>query len=104
VYQVVDVFTEVPFAGNMPAVFPDAVGLSDGAMQAVARELNLSENELRFRTEVYAEQSRGWQCPAKRGKPESHRVSLRRKLHGEYRFHKTPFRAAHSYTGAVRER
>jgi len=42
-YHVVDVFTEIPFAGNMLAVFPDAAGLSDGTMQAIARELNLSE-------------------------------------------------------------
>lgn len=38
-----DVFTEVVFGGNPVAVFPDAQGLSDGEMQQIARELNLSE-------------------------------------------------------------
>ncbi|MGC8837627.1 MAG: PhzF family phenazine biosynthesis protein [Anaerolineae bacterium] len=39
----VDAFTEVPFAGNPCAVLPDAQGLSDEEMQAIARETNLSE-------------------------------------------------------------
>ena len=39
----VDVFAERPFAGNPLAVFPDAAGLSDAEMQAIAREMNLSE-------------------------------------------------------------
>ena len=38
-----DVFTARRFAGNPLAVFPDASGLSDEQMQAIARELNLSE-------------------------------------------------------------
>ena len=38
-----DVFTQTPLAGNPLAVFPDARGLSDGEMQSVAREMNLSE-------------------------------------------------------------
>ncbi len=38
-----DVFTSRPLEGNPLAVFPDARGLSDGEMQAVAREMNLSE-------------------------------------------------------------
>jgi trans-2,3-dihydro-3-hydroxyanthranilate isomerase len=42
-YQVLDVFTRVPFEGNPLAVFPDAKGLSAARMQAIARELNLSE-------------------------------------------------------------
>ena len=41
-YQV-DVFAARPFEGNPLAVFPDAAGLSDAQMQAVAREMNLSE-------------------------------------------------------------
>jgi PhzF family phenazine biosynthesis protein len=39
----VDVFTERPLGGNPLAVFPDAEGLSDAEMQAIAREMNLSE-------------------------------------------------------------
>jgi trans-2,3-dihydro-3-hydroxyanthranilate isomerase len=38
-----DVFTQTPLAGNPLAVFPDARGLNDGEMQALAREMNLSE-------------------------------------------------------------
>jgi len=38
-----DVFTSEPFLGNPLAVFPDGRGLSDGEMQAIAREMNLSE-------------------------------------------------------------
>jgi trans-2,3-dihydro-3-hydroxyanthranilate isomerase len=38
-----DVFTSTPFAGNPLAVFPEADGLSDGEMQKIAREMNLSE-------------------------------------------------------------
>ena len=39
----VDVFARTRFAGNPLAVFPDASGLSDKEMQAIAREMNLSE-------------------------------------------------------------
>ena len=38
-----DVFTQTPLAGNPLGVFTDAHGLDDGEMQAVAREMNLSE-------------------------------------------------------------
>jgi PhzF family phenazine biosynthesis protein len=39
----VDAFTTEPLSGNAAGVVPDAAGLSDRAMQAVARELNASE-------------------------------------------------------------
>jgi trans-2,3-dihydro-3-hydroxyanthranilate isomerase len=39
----VDAFTTVPMEGNACAVLPDADGLSDERMQAIAREMNLSE-------------------------------------------------------------
>ena len=42
-YHLVDVFTDRPFGGNQLAVFTDAGGLSAGIMQAIAKELNLSE-------------------------------------------------------------
>jgi trans-2,3-dihydro-3-hydroxyanthranilate isomerase len=42
-YQIFDVFTETPLAGNALAVVLDAEGLDDTAMQAIAREFNLSE-------------------------------------------------------------
>ena len=38
-----DVFTDRTFGGNPLAVLPDARGLSDGQMQAIAREFNYSE-------------------------------------------------------------
>src|SRR6266705_2956728 len=38
-----DVFTQTPLSGNPLAIFPDARGLSDAEMQALAREMNLSE-------------------------------------------------------------
>ncbi len=43
-----DVFTQRPLEGNPLAVFPDAPGLSDAEMQAVAREMNLSETTFIF--------------------------------------------------------
>lgn len=42
-FVTVDVFTERRFGGNPLAVFPDARGLSDAEMQALAAEFNLSE-------------------------------------------------------------
>jgi trans-2,3-dihydro-3-hydroxyanthranilate isomerase len=38
-----DVFSSRPFEGNQLAVFPDGNGLTDQQMQAIAREMNLSE-------------------------------------------------------------
>jgi len=38
-----DVFTRTPLAGNPLAIFTDARGLTDKQMQALAREMNLSE-------------------------------------------------------------
>src|ERR1700693_121241 len=42
-FVTVDVFTDRRFGGNPLAVFPDARGLSDEQMQALAAEFNLSE-------------------------------------------------------------
>jgi trans-2,3-dihydro-3-hydroxyanthranilate isomerase len=42
-FVTVDVFTDRRFGGNPLAVFPDASGLSDTQMQALAAEFNLSE-------------------------------------------------------------
>jgi trans-2,3-dihydro-3-hydroxyanthranilate isomerase len=42
-FMTVDVFTDVRFGGNPLAVFPQADGLSDDEMQALAAEFNLSE-------------------------------------------------------------
>jgi trans-2,3-dihydro-3-hydroxyanthranilate isomerase len=42
-FVTVDVFAEERFGGNPLAVFPDARGLTDAQMQALAREFNLSE-------------------------------------------------------------
>jgi trans-2,3-dihydro-3-hydroxyanthranilate isomerase len=42
-YVVVDVFTDVPLAGNQLAVFTDARDLTGEEMQSLAREMNFSE-------------------------------------------------------------
>ena len=42
-FMTVDVFTDKRFGGNPLAVFPDAGGLTDEQMQAIAAEFNLSE-------------------------------------------------------------
>lgn len=42
-YHLVDVFTKKALEGNALAVFPDARMLDDATMQAIAREMNLSE-------------------------------------------------------------
>jgi trans-2,3-dihydro-3-hydroxyanthranilate isomerase len=42
-FVTVDVFTDRRFGGNPLAVFPDARGLTDAQMQALAMEFNLSE-------------------------------------------------------------
>jgi trans-2,3-dihydro-3-hydroxyanthranilate isomerase len=47
-FVTVDVFTERRFGGNPLAVFPDARGLSDAAMQSLAAEFNLSETTFVF--------------------------------------------------------
>jgi trans-2,3-dihydro-3-hydroxyanthranilate isomerase len=43
-FVTVDVFTDTRFGGNPLAVFPDARGMSDAEMQALAAEFNLSES------------------------------------------------------------
>ncbi len=42
-FSVYDVFTDSKLAGNPLAVIFDAEGLSDEAMQEIAKEMNLSE-------------------------------------------------------------
>ncbi len=42
-YLLLDAFTDEPLAGNQLAVVPHGAGLSEERMQALARELNLSE-------------------------------------------------------------
>ncbi|MHC2569813.1 PhzF family phenazine biosynthesis isomerase [Rhizobium leguminosarum] len=50
IYQV-DAFTTQPFKGNPAGVVPDATGLGPADMQAIARELNLSETAFVFPSE-----------------------------------------------------
>jgi trans-2,3-dihydro-3-hydroxyanthranilate isomerase len=47
-FVIADVFTDQPFSGNQLGVFPDAQGLSDRAMQSIARELNFPETTFVF--------------------------------------------------------
>jgi trans-2,3-dihydro-3-hydroxyanthranilate isomerase len=54
-----DVFTSVALEGNSLAVFSDGRGLSDSEMQAVAKEMNLSETTFILPRDAAAEQARG---------------------------------------------
>jgi trans-2,3-dihydro-3-hydroxyanthranilate isomerase len=54
-----DVFCSVPFLGNPLAVFPDGRGLSDAQMQAIAREMNLSETTFVLPRDSAVERERG---------------------------------------------
>ena len=58
-YQLCDVFTDRPLDGNQLAVFLHADGLSDAAMQALARETNLSETTFVSRCDAATERERG---------------------------------------------
>jgi trans-2,3-dihydro-3-hydroxyanthranilate isomerase len=54
-----DVFTQTPLAGNPLAVFPNAHGLGDIEMQALAREMNLSETTFIFPRDAATEAREG---------------------------------------------
>jgi len=54
-----DVFTSQALEGNPLAVFPDATGLTDDQMQAIAREMNLSETTFIFPRVAAIEKERG---------------------------------------------
>ena len=54
-----DVFTSKPLEGNSLAVIFDARGLSDAQMQALAREMNLSETTFIFPRDRKIERERG---------------------------------------------
>lgn len=56
-----DVFTAVPLEGNPLAVFPDGRELSDREMQALAKEMNLSETTFIIPRDAATEQQRGVQ-------------------------------------------
>jgi trans-2,3-dihydro-3-hydroxyanthranilate isomerase len=58
-FVTLDVFTAVPLEGNQLAVFTDARGLSDAEMQALAREMNLSETTFVLPRDAATEQERG---------------------------------------------
>jgi trans-2,3-dihydro-3-hydroxyanthranilate isomerase len=55
----VDVFSSRPLEGNALAVFPDGRGLSDGEMQAIAKETNLSETTFVLPRDSETERQRG---------------------------------------------
>lgn len=54
-----DVFSAKPLEGNSLAVFSDARGLSDGEMQAIAKEMNLSETTFILPRDQETERERG---------------------------------------------
>lgn len=58
-YQLCDVFTSRRLEGNQLAVFLDAAALSTDEMQAIAREMNLSETTFVHRRDKNIERARG---------------------------------------------
>src|SRR3954462_6806673 len=54
-----DVFTSRALEGNPLAVFPDGRGLSDDEMQAIAKEMNLSETTSILPRDAQTEKERG---------------------------------------------
>lgn len=54
-----DVFSSTPLEGNSLAVFSDGRGLSDAEMQAIAREMNLSETTFILPRDAATERERG---------------------------------------------
>jgi trans-2,3-dihydro-3-hydroxyanthranilate isomerase len=54
-----DVFSSTPLEGNSLAVFSDARGLTDAEMQAIAKEMNLSETTFIFPRDPDTERERG---------------------------------------------
>src|SRR5260221_191414 len=55
----VDVFTSVPLEGNQLAVFADGSSLTDAEMQALAKEMNLSETTFILPRDAAIERERG---------------------------------------------
>jgi trans-2,3-dihydro-3-hydroxyanthranilate isomerase len=55
----IDVFAGKPLEGNQLAIFPDAEGLTQDEMQAIAREMHLSETTFVFRREASLEKTKG---------------------------------------------
>jgi trans-2,3-dihydro-3-hydroxyanthranilate isomerase len=58
-FATIDVFAARPLEGNPLAVIPEAAGLADAEMAALAREFNLSETTFVFRRSAAVEQLRG---------------------------------------------
>src|ERR1700747_1318339 len=54
-----DVFSSNPLEGNSLAVFSDARGLTDAEMQAIAKEMNLSETTFIFPRDPASEREPG---------------------------------------------
>lgn len=54
-----DVFSSNPLEGNSLAVFSDSRGLTDSEMQALAKEMNLSETTFIFPRDADSERQRG---------------------------------------------
>jgi trans-2,3-dihydro-3-hydroxyanthranilate isomerase len=54
-----DVFTRTPLQGNPLAIFPDAREMSDHEMQALAKEMNLSETVFIFPRDAATEAQKG---------------------------------------------
>ena len=95
-----DVFSSRPLEGNSLAVFLDGRGLTDAEMQAIAKEMNLSETTFILPRDATTERQRGirvrsWSSPS-RG------WSRRLRLHDvriKQRFHRASFSAVEICAG-----
>ena len=85
-----DVFSSNPLEGNSLAVFSDGRGLSDSEMQAIAKEMNLSETTFILPRDPEVERERGVGCassPCRRNcrSPDIRRWVLHLRLRGDSR-------------------
>ena len=73
-----DVFTRKPLTGNPLAIFTDASGLTDQQMQALAREMNLSETTFILPREPEVEAQQGKRVRILRSRKSCHLPDTRR--------------------------
>src|SRR5215831_18148023 len=71
-----DVFSSKPLEGNSLAVLSDARGLSDEEMQAIAREMNLSETTFIFPGDPREDLHRTGRIAVRRASHAGNRVCL----------------------------
>src|SRR5437016_6375600 len=73
-----DVFTQTPLTGNPLAIFTDARRLDDGEMQALAREMNLSETTFILPRDPATEAQEGKKSASSRSRKNCRLPDIRR--------------------------